>query len=59
MAQERLIFPIGFDLESGAQNALKDWNAVQKKLQKEVDKKPLKLKIEIKTFKAYKKLKNS
>lgn len=49
MAQERLIFPIGFDLESGVEDVRKQWNKVHKKLQTEVSGKPLKLKLELDT----------
>jgi tape measure domain-containing protein len=49
MAQERLIFPIGFDLESGVADVRKQWNAVHKKLQTEISSKPLKLKVQLDT----------
>ena len=47
---EKLIFPIGFDLEEGVKEASKEWkNAYQKQLQKAIDDKPLKAKIELET----------
>lgn len=50
MADEKLIFPIGFDLEEGVKEASKEWkNTYQKQLQKAIDDKPLKVKIELET----------
>ena len=47
MADEKLIFPIGFDLEEGVKEASKEWkNTYQKQLQKAIDEKPLKVKID-------------
>ena len=47
MADEKLIFPIGFDLEEGVKEASKEWkNTYQKQLQKAIDDKPLKVKID-------------
>lgn len=47
MADEKLIFPIGFDLDSGVKEASKEWkNTYQKQLQKAIDDKPLKVKID-------------
>lgn len=47
MADEKLIFPIGFDLEGGVKEASKEWkNTYQKQLQKAIDDKPLKVKID-------------
>lgn len=47
MANEKLIFPIGFDLEEGVKEASKEWkNTYQKQLQKAIDDKPLKVKID-------------
>ena len=47
MADEKLIFPIGFDLEEGVKEAEKEWkNTYQKQLQKAIDDKPLKVKID-------------
>lgn len=44
---EKLIFPIGFDLEEGVKEASKEWkNTYQKQLQKAIDDKPLKVKID-------------
>lgn len=47
MAEERLIFPLGFDVESGVKEIEKDWPGYYKKLQKMVNKTPLKLKLEL------------
>lgn len=47
MADERLIFPLGFDVESGVKEIEKDWPGYHKKLQKMVDKTPLKIKLDI------------
>lgn len=44
---ERLIFPIGFDLEDGVKQVEKDWANVQKRLQKTIDKNPLKLDLKL------------
>lgn len=50
MADEKLIFPIGFDLEEGVKQAEKEWkSSYQKQLQKAVDAAPLKAKIELDT----------
>ena len=47
MADEKLIFPIGFDLEEGVKEASKEWKSTyQKQLQKAIDDKPLKVKID-------------
>lgn len=47
---EKLIFPIGFDLEEGVREASKEWKSTyQKQLQKAIDDKPLKAKIELET----------
>ena len=47
MADERLIFPLGFDVEGGVKEIEKDWPGYHKKLQKMVNKTPLKIKLEI------------
>lgn len=48
MADERLIFPVGFDLDAGVKEAEKDWkNIYYKRLQKAIDKTPLKVKLNI------------
>ena len=44
---DKLIFPIGFDLEEGVKQVEKDWADAQKRLQDMVDKKPLKLNLEL------------
>lgn len=50
MADDKLIFPIGFDLEGGVKQAEKDWKSTyQKQLQGALDRKPLKAKIELQT----------
>jgi hypothetical protein len=50
MADEKLIFPIGFDLDGGVKEASKEWKSTyQKQLQEAIDKKPLKAKIELQT----------
>lgn len=46
-AEEKLIFPLGFDLEGGVKEVEKNWPAAQKRLQKMVDKTPLKIKINV------------
>lgn len=47
MADDKLIFPIGFDLEEGVKEASKEWKSTyQKQLQKAIDDKPLKVKID-------------
>ena len=49
MADERLIFPVGFDLEGGIIEMQKEWPAIQKRLQKTIDGKPLTIKVTAKT----------
>ena len=47
MADEKLIFPIGFDLEEGVKKAGRDWkNHYRKRLQDAIDGRPLKVKID-------------
>ncbi len=46
-AEEKLIFPLGFDLEGGVKEVEKNWPAAQKRLQKMVDKTPLKIKVNV------------
>ena len=46
MADERLMYSLGFDLDSAVKDVEKDWPSYHKKLQKIVDKTPLKLRIE-------------
>lgn len=47
MAEEKLIFPIGFDLEEGVKKAGRDWkNHYRKRLQDAIDSRPLKVKID-------------
>lgn len=47
MAEERLIFPLGFDIESGVKQVEKDWPSYHKRLQRVIDRTPLKLKIKL------------
>ncbi len=47
MADDKLIFPIGFDTQSGKDDAKRDTKEVLEELQKLVDKHPLKVKMEI------------
>lgn len=47
MADDKLVFPIGFDTQSGKDDAKRDTRAVLDELQKLVDKHPLKVKMEI------------
>lgn len=47
MADEKLVFPIGFDTQSGKDDAKRDTRDVLDELQKLVDKHPLKVKMEI------------
>ena len=47
MAEERLIFPLGFDVEGGVKDVEKDWPGYHKRLQKMVNKTPLKIKLDI------------
>ena len=47
MADNKLVFPIGFDTQSGKDDAKRDTREVLEELQKLVDKHPLKVKMEI------------
>lgn len=47
MADDKLVFPIGFDTQSGKDDAKRDTREVLDELQKLVDKHPLKVKMEI------------
>ena len=48
MADERLIFPLGFDLEEGVKEAEKEWKSTyRKKLQATINETPLKIKLDI------------
>lgn len=47
MADDKLVFPIGFDTQSGKDDAKRDTRDVLEELQKLVDKHPLKVKMEI------------
>lgn len=44
---DKLIFPIGFDLEGGVREVQKNWKTYQAQMQKTVDRNPLKVKIEL------------
>lgn len=44
---EKLIFPIGFNLEEGVRQVQKDWKKHQPEIQKTIDRNPLKLKLEL------------
>lgn len=46
---EKMMFPVGFDLEGGIIEAQKEWPALQKRLQKTLDGKPLTIKVTAKT----------
>ena len=48
MADERLIFPLGFDLEDGVKEVEKEWRSTyRKKLQTTINKTPIKIKLDI------------
>lgn len=47
MANDKLIFPIGFDLENGVREAQKGWKTYRSQLQKTIDRNPLKVKLEL------------
>ena len=48
--QDKLVFPIGFDLEDGVKQVKKEWeNTYHKQLQNAIGKKPLKVKLELDT----------
>lgn len=47
MADEKLIFPIGFDLEGGVREVQKNWKTYQSQMQKTIDRNPLKVKLEL------------
>ena len=49
MADEKLIFPIGFDLEEGVRQVQKDWKKHRPEIQKTIDRNPLKVKLDIST----------
>lgn len=42
---ERLIFPVGFDLESAAKDVINDWPTYAKRIQKAIDSTPMMLRI--------------
>ena len=46
MADERLIFPVGFDLDSGVKDASEDWKRIQKQMQAAIDSRPISVKID-------------
>lgn len=47
MADDKLIFPIGFDLEEGVRQVQKDWKKYRPEIQKTIDRNPLKLNLEL------------
>ncbi|MCM1216510.1 MAG: tape measure protein [Alistipes sp.] len=49
MAEDKLIFPIGFDLEKGVKEAGKNWDQYAKKLESELAKRAIKVKLSIDT----------
>ena len=48
MAEERLIFPVGFDLDSGVKDASEDWKRIQKQMQAAIDSRPISVNIDAK-----------
>lgn len=46
MADERLIFPVGFDLDSGVKDASKEWQRISKEMQAAIDSRPMNIKID-------------
>ena len=56
MAEERLIFPVGFDLQSGVKSASEEWKRVQKQMQAAIDSRPISVRVntdEINKFNTY------
>lgn len=51
---ERLIFPVGFDLDGGVEQMEKDWAKIQRRLQKTIDEKPLTIKMTAGTDEVFK-----
>lgn len=54
MADERLIFPVGFDLDSSIEQVERDWGKIQRRMQKVIDEKPLTIKMTAGTVDNYK-----
>lgn len=54
MADERLIFPVGFDLDSSIEQVERDWGKIQRRMQKVIDEKPLTIKMTAGTVENYK-----
>lgn len=46
MADERLIFPVGFDLDAGVKDASKEWQRISKEMQAAIDSRPMNIKID-------------
>ncbi len=46
MADERLIFPVGFDLDAGVKDATKEWQRISKEMQAAIDSRPMNIKID-------------
>lgn len=56
MADERLIFPVGFDLESGVKDVSEEWKRVQKQMQAAIDSRPISVRVsadDIKKFNTF------
>lgn len=53
MAEERLIFPVGFDLESGVKDASEEWKRVQKQMQAAIDSRPISVNIDAKEIRKF------
>ena len=51
---ERLIFPVGFDLDSSIEQVERDWGKIQRRMQKVIDEKPLTIKMTAGTVENYK-----
>ena len=43
---ERLIFPVGFDLDAGVKDASKEWQRISKEMQAAIDSRPMNIKID-------------
>ena len=46
MAEDKLVFPIGFDIEDGEKKAIRDWRNAQKRIQRVIDDNVLDVKID-------------
>lgn len=45
MAEDKLMFPVGFDVDSGVNDAIKEWNKAQQRLTQAIGNKPIKVQI--------------